>query len=1285
MKILVKTPLALVVILGINLFGCAEKRPEEFVQGQGQDLLAISEYQGKEFTVTTGDALSNSQVTLSQALIDNDIPAGLDNMQLVQYQSSSPLFNDVPLRGRAHKQYRFNYELNDQFLIINKIAPKEHIPFQELTYAKKIGDNLYSVPLVGYPIVLVRIDNIKTPVGENSNQLSEFGATRLEEASHFKVDLFKRIVFDAIKKNDVFPEDIFAGEWFYAATIVSAETENAVMIGRDMSTDFKAQSVSRIKFIKTPKSVRAVNTNIDSNIDKSETINLQTAIEIPVAWVDYRVQKNGRNFELKEEKLNDENKDSKHWSERKFLEVDFAHTKSSIIESNAPILENLEISKGYISFTVHYTADQIKIKYALKKAHTPKAGRIYKKDDQKVYGLFTTEKHFIDNHRFHRKEDYERLVLMNRFYPDNNEIRYYFSSNTPENMKESGRIAIKAWNKTFTDAQTNIKVVLDETKTVSLGDVRYNIINIIDTKDGSGLLGYGPSIVDSESGEIISATTNIYANPFREGLIESIRTYIKYRLGMFKNQNISTIKIDKMKVDKVLENGLEAFSKSNLTNKDSANKSQNLLKLVIEKNREQSKARFGNTCNYQTQQKDLIERIEAECKSDLDSYIDELKESSSTHNEKELPVLETCAEKLISDDLVSTLVHELGHNFGLRHNFTASNDAKNFSKNLLGKVIARTSSIMDYQNGMVHELAAPGGYDEETIRFAYANTITLKDDSLLKIDTKKSLKEQLSAKKLEKREFKYCTDEDVGQTDPMCQRHDDGVNPYEVVKNIIEGFQASYEINGHRYDRAYSPNTGRFTSAHLQRTLLPLKLIHDQWRYHLAQFVAKDNRYLENFSIETFPKILEAMKNDKGVHGKNYREYYEASDLAYKFLKNLAMTSAKYCLVKNINDNVSQSLIDFDTLRTDVFKQSGVSTKDCTDPEVVSFMAANNLTVLKAVGSNFNPLKKSLDILDPEFEQDEIVGLANLRMIALQVLFARIPTYKQHAIEEFTPNFLDNPNYAMDLINVLTERVYYGVTANNSGVSELGKKTLPLFNTEKFFIANAYVEMVQALGIPEKVEASNNRTTPFNVLVTTNPNKDSFTDETIVTTQLNTYIITNPAAPLTHKFNEKRRELINLKNLAAQNIQVPNTAQVNDLLKNFKSITAAELGAIKFVDYIAKVKELVEMILAVEDAMAKKYLITFFQPEYSLFKFTTEQMTDEDKATLNDKSALEALPMVFGSPDVLGVLPMEGRAERVQKFIKTLEQQKVQGDFFLKNKKELEAQLDLFTLILMSI
>ncbi|MBL7670929.1 MAG: zinc-dependent metalloprotease [Bdellovibrionaceae bacterium] len=159
---------------------------------------------------------------------------------------------------------------------------------------------------------------------------------------------------------------------------------------------------------------------------------------------------------------------------------------------------------------------------------------------------------------------------------------------------------------------------------------------------------------------------------------------------------------------------------------------------------------------------------------------------------------EKVIEVLLPDVWVGTLIHELGHNLGLRHNFEASEDGANFYSaeqiQALNAEVgvsgyaqqnqAHANSVMEYIDDL-KALKHLGAYDIEALKFTY---------------NKAGYESSLSEGKAEK-EFRFCTDENVGVS-PGCRRHDVGVTMVEIVTNLIESYHAAYEYRNFRRDRA---------------------------------------------------------------------------------------------------------------------------------------------------------------------------------------------------------------------------------------------------------------------------------------------------------------------------------------------------------------------------------------------------------------------------------------------------------------------------------------------------
>ena len=116
-------------------------------------------------------------------------------------------------------------------------------------------------------------------------------------------------------------------------------------------------------------------------------------------------------------------------------------------------------------------------------------------------------------------------------------------------------------------------------------------------------------------------------------------------------------------------------------------------------------------------------------------------------------------EEMTSVIVVDFLLHELGHNLGLRHNFIGSVDKQRHS------ATHTASTTMDYVIGMLD----PGSYDRDAMRYGYGETRA-------KIEN-----------------YLYCTDETM-DLEPACIQWDFG-NPVRYQLELVDAYFAAYPID----------------------------------------------------------------------------------------------------------------------------------------------------------------------------------------------------------------------------------------------------------------------------------------------------------------------------------------------------------------------------------------------------------------------------------------------------------------------------------------------------------
>ncbi len=181
----------------------------------------------------------------------------------------------------------------------------------------------------------------------------------------------------------------------------------------------------------------------------------------------------------------------------------------------------------------------------------------------------------------------------------------------------------------------------------------------------------------------------------------------------------------------------------------------------------------------------------------------------------------------------ATLVHEVGHGLGLRHNFIASKDAANYwteeEAHALGLEHAPAySSVMDYAFDSLNESTVFGKYDIAALRFGYAREVQLnrsmtangelpedvKPTEFVKVEStlnklSKKIEEENAARSTDEETpalveslagYQFCTDSNAGLS-ASCNRFDEGSNLVEIVNHYISKYETYYKYRNFRDGR----------------------------------------------------------------------------------------------------------------------------------------------------------------------------------------------------------------------------------------------------------------------------------------------------------------------------------------------------------------------------------------------------------------------------------------------------------------------------------------------------
>lgn len=209
----------------------------------------------------------------------------------------------------------------------------------------------------------------------------------------------------------------------------------------------------------------------------------------------------------------------------------------------------------------------------------------------------------------------------------------------------------------------------------------------------------------------------------------------------------------------------------------------------------------------------------------------------------------------------TTMLHEMGHAFGLRHNFHGSSDSKHYHPEYhrLAKQIEAEaelpadqktvtpedlhpymfSSIMDYGGDFYAQAGGLGPYDFAAIKYAYNRTTDRNEDPVVKAG------------------YKFCTDHQVNDS-ILCRRFDKGRNVSEITANMIEDYHTSWVLSHFRRDRANFEQRARgYPMGALVRYFIPIRQVMDEFIYSLID--AKDVAAGENeCGMEHWKKSVDA-------------------------------------------------------------------------------------------------------------------------------------------------------------------------------------------------------------------------------------------------------------------------------------------------------------------------------------------------------------------------------------------------------------------------------------------
>ena len=460
------------------------------------------------------------------------------------------------------------------------VAPAKDIPHQALAYSLKLKDDLYAMPIGGYNADLGYLEEVVNSDWEATRILT-FRSVPVKErqgysfqdslgipstypnradgtpVKHMRMSgsfmPFKTLL-ESGKKQDVYHKNLFQGEWYFTQVAINRNAGGNSWqqnTGMQSAYDSQFKEVSSVRIVLKDNFLVAYTLDVE-DIDSQDVVSFSKdrwVFKIPIEHLDYWANSSGKDLNAGLQEIRNETQDI---HKRPWVKVDFNAVETPIFQWLANAyntrphyrMEQVTISEDYLSFVLKDDVDQSSVKFSLLR---PKKNSQYKPVymNQKLYELFPA----IFSHK--RVQSVNKAIWSERYqtsYPVNlfdisRPIVYHFSHLTPKQdyVRNIGRETVNLWNQAFKKAGVFCPqgdcFVLDETKDVELGDLRYNVLNLLAPEDllSSSLLGYGPMVSDFRTGEILSATSNVYLSSYYYFLQRQIYYYIMGKAGLISS------------------------------------------------------------------------------------------------------------------------------------------------------------------------------------------------------------------------------------------------------------------------------------------------------------------------------------------------------------------------------------------------------------------------------------------------------------------------------------------------------------------------------------------------------------------------------------------------------------------------------------------------------------------------------------------------------------------------------------------------------------------------------
>lgn len=681
-----------------------------------------------------------------------------------------------------------------------------------------------------------------------------------------------------------------------------------------------------------------------------------------------------------------------------------------------------------LSFKINYHYSFVKLSKLASPGYKPV---IYPNTDRNTFGFFTSEtKKLTADNRTTLDSD---VTYMNRWNPERKEITYYLNDGFYEEGMDKLRAdsikAIETVNKSFATAGVDLKIKLEDGRGKAVGDLRNNFLVLVTDPQASGVIGYGPSVANPLNGEIIKGQVVMFYGTIRKYIQETYDELVLEAQEKAANAQSEAAATGSKAVSGGQFKGVssemaQTQSAAATLKRDLMNmfQIQDTVTSTVAAPMFQVPSIVANVKLDQKLQKEIFSHDRIAKTFDIENVVEEMSRKSMTHhsminwndsvqsaidagdldltnakpwNELTDEEKEVLINKLMPYVWIPTLVHEFGHNLGLRHNFNGSEDKDNYytEAERTAAGIDRNvtySSVMDYSYSSLNQLPIMGKYDIAALRFGYGRQVEMKDGSIveLKTPTLEAMKKDPEFAKL--KDYKYCTDEHTS-VNPGCNRFDEGSTLAEMAQNYVDSYKKNYEKRNKRNNKL------RFSSV-------------DDASYYMSLRNTFEGLRLFFETYDRIKGMYPTLPADQWESNEFLKDIKAATTIAANFFIDVIKTPSVHCAVVDVKTGKLAGIVPLENIT-----QEAIS---CFDDENIG-LDKSKYAVAGQTGKHVNhargPYLRGDIKADPT--QLDVRGIWADKILAMDYLMKRelgVSTF-----DDYRSSFIDHAEYKDQILEAV--------------------------------------------------------------------------------------------------------------------------------------------------------------------------------------------------------------------------------------------------------------------------